>query len=139
MPVRKQSIGAFALDGRSNIKCIDLRGKKLCDRDCKKIMLDIKSKFDRIDLLDLGNNYLSTKGLKTILKHMQKTPVSEIRMDKNNLNTKAILYLNSFTKHNRHLRNFVFGAIDSYQLTSELQQHLNVLKSRGLVVEFTNI
>lgn len=117
---------------------LDFRGKRLDDKDAKELALLVRTGFQEIDVLDLGNNYFTTKALKSFLKNLQKIRVTELKMDMNNLDLKTVNYLTSFAKYNRHLRRFVYGVLDVDLLTLDVRERIAKLKSRGLHVEFTN-
>ena len=120
------------------IACINLRGRELQDKDTKELAILIKTNFKRIEVIDLGDNYLTTRSLKYFLKHLQDINVYEILMDKNNLDVKAINYLLSFTKYNSSMQKFTYGRVNPKDITSKINKALNVLKKKGLAVQFTN-
>ena len=90
-------------------KILDFRKKGLNDKDAKELAYLIYLKFSEIEVLDLGNNYFTTKSLKHFLKNLQEINIREIYMDKNNIDITTINYLISFTKYNKTIRKFVFG------------------------------
>ena len=118
---------------------LDLSNKILHDKDSKELSMLILTKYTEIKVLDLSNNYFTTRGLKNFLKNLQKIDIKEIRMEKNNIDFKAINYLTSFMKYNKSLKKFLYGDIDRKKITSLYMEKLSTLKRKGLNVHFTNV
>ena len=118
---------------------LNLRAKKLDDYQAKEISKLIKNNLEKIQYLDLGDNYFTTRGLKTFLKYLQKMEIQQIIMDDNNLETNSINYLISIKKYNKSLKRFVYGNMRSVEISKDVLQRLSKLKSKGLAVEFNII
>ena len=136
---QKAFYGLVHENNTSHAIYLDLRNQSLGDKDSKELSLLIATRFSEIKVLDLSDNYFSTRSLKNFLKKLQKINIKEIRMEKTNIDIKAINYLISFMKYNKSLKKFLFVNVDRTKISSSYMEKISTLKKKGLSIRFTNV